>query len=223
MQCLVCANGTSSFIDERFSVTFHACPACELIFRDRADLLGPDAEKAEYDLHENSIEDRGYVDFLRRFLDAAVVPFCPSLPSDLKALDFGSGPAPVLAALMARDYGWNMEIYDPYYAPKRIFEGKKYHLVTCTEVVEHVREPLATFRKLATLLAPGGVLAVMTLFHQNDQARFLNWHYSRDPTHVAFYTPRTMQTLAGLCGLELIFCNRREYTTFRRNPAAASA
>lgn len=34
-------------------------------------------------------------------------------------LDFGSGPSPVLAMIMERDYGFDMDIYDLFYSPEK--------------------------------------------------------------------------------------------------------
>ncbi len=57
-----------------------------------------DEERAEYDLHENSIEDMGYVNYLDNFLIKAVDPYI----NEGQALDFGCGPEPVLAELLKR-------------------------------------------------------------------------------------------------------------------------
>jgi len=49
------------------------------------------------------------------------------------------------------------------------------------------------------MLHPGGWLALMTCF-QTDDARFANWHYRRDPTHVVFYREATFRHIARLLG-----------------------
>jgi 2-polyprenyl-3-methyl-5-hydroxy-6-metoxy-1,4-benzoquinol methylase len=35
-----------------------------------------------------------------------------------------------------------MEIYDSYFSPEKVFLGKKYNLITSTEVFEHLDDPL---------------------------------------------------------------------------------
>jgi len=40
---------------------------------------------------------------------------------------------------------------------------------------------------------------VMTNF-QNDDARFADWHYRRDPTHVVFYRQSTLASIAARMG-----------------------
>ena len=63
-------------------------------------------------------------------------------------------------------------------------------------------------RMYADRLRPGGVLGVMTLLLQaeTDLAR---WAYARDPTHVAFYRPRTLRWIAGRHGWRLTTDARR--------------
>ena len=62
-------------------------------------------------------------------------------------------------------------------------------------MVEHFHHPADEFRRLQGLLKPGGWLGVMTRF-QTDDARFAQWHYRRDPTHVVFYRETTLRWLA---------------------------
>jgi len=51
------------------------------------------------------------------------------------------------------------------------------------------------------LVRPGGWLAVMTCF-QTDDARFADWHYRRDPTHVVFYRDVTLRHIAQRRGFD---------------------
>lgn len=75
----------------------------------------------------------------------------------------------------------------------------QYDFITCTEAAEHFHHPAAEFGRLAPLPAPGGWLALMTSF-LNDDVQFAQWHYRRDPTHVVFYRPATFRHLARLYG-----------------------
>ena len=49
-------------------------------------------------------------------------------------------------------------------------ETSKYELIICTEVLEHVPNPVAAFEKMSSLLAPNGLLVIsvplMSLMHQ---------------------------------------------------------
>ena len=70
------------------------------------------------------------------------------------------------------------------------------------------------FKLFTTLLKPQGILAVMTLFHQNDQEHFQDWFYIRDPSHISFFTRNTMEYIAKEVGLKIIYCDNSRYTTF---------
>lgn len=207
--CRICGSDTAMLYGPK--ETFLHCPECEYISRNESGTLSLDDEKEVYDLHRNSIDDPHYVDFFYKFLNDAVFPYAPA---GKDGLDFGSGPSPVLAGLLER-HRYHMDIHDKFYAPEKIYEDKKYDLITATEVVEHMEDPVHHFRLFARLLKADGILAVMTLFHQNDPEHFKQWHYMRDPTHVSFYTPKTLEYIADASGLEIIHTNNVRYMTFK--------
>lgn len=211
--CKICGSGTREIIHEKTAVRYHCCPVCEFISMDESFLLTAEEEKRRYDAHENSLEDPSYVEYFRRFIDAAIRDNCRS---GGRGLDFGSGPSPVLATLLERDYGFVMDIHDPFYAPGKPFLGKTYDLVTCTEVVEHLRDPMGYFRVFEGLLEEDGLLAIMTSFHPKDDEVFLNWHYRRDASHISFYTLKTMQRIALEVGLRIVYTDGERYTAFRK-------
>jgi len=178
------------------------CPHCECIALDPS--FYPSEEQAikEYSLHENSSSDPRYIAYFREFVENAILPFAPERK---RVLDFGSGPAPVLATLLQESYGYQTDCYDLFFSPKKVYVGKVYDLITCTEVLEHLPDPLSVFRLFASLLAPGGVLSVMTLLHHNDEEHFLSWHYIREKSHITFYSQKTLHYLASMTGLSLLY------------------
>lgn len=66
--------------------------------------------------------------------------------------------------------GWNYPKHDYVCDVLEIPEQEKFDLLICTEVLEHVPDPVATFKKLKRLLAPKGQLFVsvpaMSFVHQ---------------------------------------------------------
>lgn len=161
------------------------CPNCALVFVPPAFHLGRDSEKAEYDHHENAVHDPGY----RAFLSRLARPLCDRLPAGASGLDFGCGPAPALA-VMLREAGHRVALYDPFYAPGRAALSQRHDFICATEVVEHLRAPGKELAHLWSLLHPGGWLAVMTKLVR-DQTAFASWHYIRDPTHICFFSRAT--------------------------------
>ena len=173
------------------------CDRCECTFLPPTARLSPAAEHAYYLTHENRIDDPGY----RRFLARVAAPLLQRLPPGSSGLDFGCGPAPALAAMLG-EAGHRVALYDPVFHPDDSALSRDHDFVTCTEVIEHLHDPATTFALLARMLRPGGWLALMTCF-QTDDARFANWHYRRDPTHVVFYREATLRHVAATHGLAI--------------------
>jgi len=169
---------------------YHRCDHCEATLLDPALRLDPAAELAHYRHHQNDPADPRY----RRFLAKLAEPLLARLPAASRVLDYGCGPGPALAAML-REAGHRVSLYDPFFAADRAVLEGPYDAVTCSEVAEHFHQPAAEFDRLAALLRPGGYLGLMTCF-QSDDARFANWHYRRDPTHVVFYRESTLRRIA---------------------------
>ena len=124
------------------------------------------------------------------------------------ALDFGCGPTPVLQGLLEK-HGIKTDIYDPFFFPEKVYTNKKYDLITCTEVFEHLYNPMAIMEMFAHHLNQNGIIAIMTMFHPNDKTEFLKWWYRRDVTHISFFSPHTMEYMASRFGLHVIMCSRK--------------
>ena len=199
MKCIICDCHTKVFDDPQLQKQYHYCQNCDCINLDTAYCLSLEKENSLYNNHQNSLENQGYVQMFEDFLDY----FWNDLTCKDKSLDFGSGPTPVLSQLLQKR-GVHVDCYDKFYQPIKCFENQTYDFITSTEVFEHLNNPLETLRLLTKHLRPKGILAIMTLFHQNDQAHFLTWWYRRDPTHITFYTPKTLEVLANKCGLDIV-------------------
>jgi SAM-dependent methyltransferase len=149
--------------------------------------LSAAAEKAEYDKHQNSPHDTGY----RRFLGRLFTPLLAKLAPNARGLDFGSGPGPTLSVMFA-EHGFQMAIYDLYYAPDTAVLTQTFDFITATEVVEHLSQPGKVLEQLAGQLAPGGYLGLMTKRVSTPDA-FARWHYISDPTHISFFSEKTFR------------------------------
>lgn len=192
--CPVCETGylwPFQTVDAR---GYHRCPNCEATVLDPLHRLSLADERAHYDLHQNGIDDPRY----RQFLTPLADWLCEALPATAQGLDFGCGPGSALAALL-RERGHSVRLFDPCYAPDPSALTETYDFIFCTEVIEHLHQPAATFRTLRGLLRPGGWLGLMTRFQTADE-RFAGWLYRRDPTHVVFYRVVTLQRLAHAWG-----------------------
>jgi hypothetical protein len=166
------------------------CQTCALIFVPPIYFLTSEAEKTEYDLHQNSPNDAGYRIFLQRLF----TPLLARLAPGCRGLDFGSGPGPTLS-VMFEEAGHIMTLYDTFYAHNPDAFNHSYEFITATEVIEHLRQPREDLERLWACLKPGGLFGIMTKLAK-DQKAFSHWHYIRDLTHVSFFSKTTIQWLA---------------------------
>lgn len=231
INCSLCHSNRVEFYHRDKKREYLHCQQCKLVFVPSRYHLSESLEKAEYDKHENQFDDAGYLRFLSRTFEPAVAWTKKKVskismsaesnnPVQIKGLDFGCGPAPVLANEVhnqMQEYlnelskeqfteskgrvSFEMQHYDPIFFPETELSTNAFHTITCTEVVEHLNAPQTSWRRLVSLMAKESCLFVMTKL-VIDKERFAAWHYKNDPTHVAFYCPETFQFLAGEYDLE---------------------
>jgi hypothetical protein len=193
-------------------VFFH-CNKCEFIFKNPADFVSSEDELKQYNNHNNTVESPGYVEMFETFIDATFAPY----ESEIKnVLEFGSGPGPVLSKIL-KMHGLDVDIYDKYYAKEKVYEGKKYNLITSTEVIEHIQNPKELFEFFSAHLKSGGYLALMTQFHTNSSHDFKKWWYKNDPTHICFFRPKTFEVLAKMNGFEVLKHDSKKSVLLKKN------
>lgn len=183
---------------------YYHCPECDLTFVPQDEHLPLDRERARYELHHNSIDDAGYVNmFTSKF--PLLEKYCSGMRT---ILDYGCGPNPVLVELLRRA-GYEASGYDPFFAP-HLDLRKRYDGVISTEVFEHFARPQKELRIILQLLASDGYLIVMTHLRQKDTS-LDRWWYVSDPTHVAFYSEKTMEWIAQTFGFEILYSNHKDF------------
>jgi hypothetical protein len=191
MNCTLCHSPSAFFCEDK-KRSYFRCAECDLVFASPDSYLNDSDEKTIYDFHENDPNDDGY----RQFLNQLATPLLDKLSVGMEGLDFGCGPGPVLN-LMMEEHGMSMSIYDIYYAPDKNKVTRQYDFVTSTEVVEHFYNPSEAWPQLVSLVKRGGWLGIMTsMFTRESPEFFKSWQYKNDPTHVSFYSPKTMHWLA---------------------------
>ena len=210
-KCVFCSssNINSFFVKE---TGYFLCKDCGGIFVNPESRLSLEKQKERYLKHNNTISNKGYVDFLESFIKP-VLSFISS--SDGKGgsikqiLDYGSGPEPVLVELLEKykkdgilDETCEIRGWDPFFAPDvQFFEGGS-DLVTCLEVAEHFETPQEDLEKLASCVKDGGFVAIGTmLLPSGGIDAFKKWWYRSDATHVSFYTEKAIREVAAKNGL----------------------
>lgn len=209
MPCPLCGDGGAEVFHADRRRPYLRCTTCRLVFVPPDHRPDRAAERAEYDLHRNRVEDPGY----RRFLSRLARPLLARLPADASGLDFGCGPAPALADML-RKQGLTVALYDSFYFPDTSVLNGPLDFVCATEVVEHLHRPGHELERMWGLLRPGGWLGVMTKLVR-DRDAFSRWHYKNDPTHVCFFSETTWRwwavghrTTAEIIGADVIMLQK---------------
>lgn len=209
--CKICGSHAKPLHDPQFDQIYMKCTNCGFIHLMDQYHISYESERAEYDLHENSIDDLGYVKYLDNFLSQAVDPFVTSG----RALDFGCGPGPVLAELM-KQRGLQALTYDRHYQHSEDALDHVYDLITATEVFEHFHDPVSEMALMSSLLKKNGVLSIMTSVPPNSESEFLKWGYRREQTHISFYTLKSLECLGRRFGFEILIHDNKRVTVFRK-------
>ncbi len=188
--CPLCGSNKARPYYSNENSSYLQCPNCELVFLSKRFHLNNIDEKSRYDLHQNNENDAGY----RQFLSRVFNPVLKHIKSHSKGLDFGCGPGPTLST-MFEDENHSVDLFDKYYANNSQVFNQQYDFITATEVLEHLSDPGFEINRLFSILNSGGVLAVMTQLLTNE-VDFSTWYYKNDPTHICFFSEKTLRYLA---------------------------
>ena len=201
--CSLCQSDKTSHFHKEESRQFLICQNCEYVFVPKIYQLSEDDEKLRYDTHNNDPKDVRY----RQFLSQLSEPLLKKISDNSLGLDFGSGPGPTLS-IMLEDYGHKVALFDKFYAKDTSVFNRKYDFITATEVIEHLSNPLTEISRLIKCLNDGGYLAVMTQI-LTSKIDFSNWYYKNDPSHIGFFSKKTLSYLANNFDLEVEFISER--------------
>lgn len=139
-------------------------------------------------------------------------PHLPGRDSARRTLDFGCGIGAWLDVL--QDNGWETWGIEPG-PQQRELAGRRHRmldgppseptfdLVVINHVLEHLRDPLAIMRSLATATLPGGrvFVSVPDLGRLGQHGK---WSYVKSERHICSYTASSMQALLGLAGFRFV-------------------
>jgi len=208
--CRLCGSDEiENFTTVSDGILYHRCRNCSYISRDEAHRLSAENEMKRYQLHNNSPDNPGYVEWINRFLEFI---FKTPLPGGSRILDFGSGPEPVMAGMMEKR-GYQVFTEDPYFSPKK--PGGCFQMITSLEVFEHLPNPSEVLKLLASRLTENGRLCVSTEFLPGDMKRFEYWRYRSDETHIGFFTAKGLINAGEKAGFEMENCDGVRYISFR--------
>lgn len=213
MSCPLCDSSLINqfAFDKRRS--FLQCQDCGMVFVSRSELLSLDDEKARYDLHDNSYENEGYVKYLSGMVDE--IEGLNIL--NPRILDFGCGKEAVLEKIL-KENNYDCFSYDPVYnIGNNWILDNNYDVIIVCEVIEHIYDISGSVELIKNLLTFDGYLILRTEILL-DNINFSTWWYKEDPTHVNFFTPQAIKTLAQKIELDIIQLNGNIVLMHKKTP-----
>jgi SAM-dependent methyltransferase len=158
-----------------------------------------------YDAHRDSSGEHGRYEYQLSFLDG----FAPG-----RILDVGCARGDWL--VLAKRRGWevtgvepggadknphDLPLYSSHFPDAGLFSPSSFEVVTSWAVFEHLHDPLAAFRRVEELLAPGGTFFAMV---PNVDSIASRWAYVEDlPRHLYFFSRATLGAYGRKVGLDL--------------------
>jgi len=203
-------------------VTYHRCPACELVFTGDFDTWG-------WEDFRTHIYNEGYADVDPDYAwdrPAASALLIGTLFGDacrgLAVLDYGGGDG-ALAALLRSQHGMVAEVYDPFNPDCDVPPHRLFPLVTCFEVLEHTPDPRATVFEIAGLVQQEGIVVFSTLVQPPDFLRTgLDWWYVAPRNgHVTIYSAQALRALWTELGFQLVSHGDNLHFAYRTLPKFA--
>lgn len=222
-RCVVCAGAAFERLFERSGKWFWRCRACTLVF--------------VHDIYPEFAEDTGHLETTYEFgaLARAEGRKAHKIALALRALEphrrtgrlleVGCGQGLFLEH--AARAGWRAEGVDvlvPVVEMARargltVFAGEladaglprdAFDVVTMSEVIEHIVEPVALLREVQRVLRPGGVAVLGTGNAASWAARLRGrgWPYYRfgGHLHIRFYSPESARALGRAAGFGAVEC-----------------
>jgi len=91
-------------------------------------------------------------------------------------------------------------------AADMVAEGRRFDLVYCSEMIEHVSDPSVLVAQLARLTRPGGLLYLTTpdATPRRSAAAFLAWSEVKPPEHLCWFTRDSLRRLLAAAGFDRI-------------------
>lgn len=136
---------------------------------------------------------------------------------------FGVEPASAAAATAQRA---GFDVYAGY-LHEACLPSEKFDIVTLFEIVEHLSDPIELIAECSRVLKPGGILAVNTPNAASWTAKFMSERWEgfcliRLGGHASFFTPKSMNSLAQICGLQIARIETRNVRFYERGQCHAA-
>lgn len=194
-------------------VDYVRCDACEFIFTDYLDGLTDNEIGARIYNSEYIKADPEFAETRPALIADMLVSLFGPARADIEALDYGGGAG--LLARLGRERGFaRYDSFDPFFGDGTGPE-RQYELVTAFEVVEHSRDPLATFEEALSYVRPDGVLFFTTQLQPSGVGPDW-WYIAPRNGHVSLHSAHSLRALAQRCGARVISLSELGHIVYRQ-------
>jgi hypothetical protein len=208
--CPLCNSSSIKLGFKSSNRDFFRCINCDLVFVPSTYFLSPSDEKKRYSTHENGYENSGYRKYFETTLSK--IESCGVSFDEKTVLDYGAGEEFVLTKMLL-DRGVNSTAYDPLYG-LTVDNNSKFDIIIASESIEHFVNPIVEFENMKSKLLSFGVLAFRT--ELTDSIKELSqWWYANDPTHISFFSSKTMEFVASFFGGTTLLCDKKNITVIK--------
>jgi SAM-dependent methyltransferase len=148
------------------------------------------------------------------------------LRRDMSVLDFGGGTGRLMRAFLEHGHDCSLIDYPGeklpgvHYLgsqPSDIESGRRFDLVVCSHVLEHLADPCSALLALRPCLAPDSILYIEVPLEIWKQVPL-----PVEPvTHINYFTIDSLRTLLERAGFDVLSCNSGVYTNEDGNPGLA--
>ncbi|MFQ5432369.1 MAG: class I SAM-dependent methyltransferase [Nitrospinota bacterium] len=180
----------------RDSRRFYKCPSCGLIFTNET--AGNAASEKHYMSQWKSTD----ADFWKQQVDGLLSVIHKYKMPVGRLLDFGSGAGEITKEFQAR--GIEATPLDPMingYLKDQNYP-QKFEVVVGVEVIEHLPDMWDELKEIKRNLSADGIMLFTTILTDgfidsaNEREQFRGWWYKDDPTHVSFFSRKSVFRLA---------------------------
>lgn len=211
MECTLCGSVKLHKLPSvaKLEKTYYSCGDCELIFVDPTQRLSREDEKNQYLVNANTLDEEAHIAVLNQIIEPALA----YINEDMKGLDYGCGPDPLLSKLLEKK-SLRCYNYDPLFDfghPEEIYD-----YIFATECLENFFVPAVDLKRMDDMLKSGGYLFITTSQSPSIE-KFEDWNYRHDPTHVSFYNLETFNYIAKKLKYHLVYNDGERCVIFQKD------
>jgi SAM-dependent methyltransferase len=220
-KCPACDNEGRSLHGEKNGCQIYRCHSCGTLYSERSQL----SYDGYYDESNLTVPD-----FINHRLDE-VFQHLQVYRKVNRILDVGCGAGSLLQA--ARRAGWNAEGLEISQSAAdyvrslgfEVFQGdlssapypdNHFDVVTASELIEHVADPLTMLEQIERIIRPGGLLWATTPNALSFSSRMLgvNWSTVCPPEHLQLFSPNGVRKLIERAGFQRVQVKSRGCNPF---------